>query len=182
MGVYIVLLRGINVGGKNLVPMAKLKEFLADQGFSDCKTLLQSGNAVAKGPDRAPSELEAALEKEAEVSLGVKCQFLVRMPEELERVIKDNPFSDFAQKDPSHLLVHFGKEPWNASELASIQEENGGPEELKAVGREAFVTYPESIGESRLARNRRWTKLGSSSSARNWNTVLKLQAMAKELS
>ena len=108
MGTFIILLRGINVGGNNLVSMAELKAFLAICGMADGKTLLQSGNAVARGESRSNGDLEQKLAQEAERRLKIRTDFFVRTLEEWTEIIGQNPFPDHAQngsKPPSRPFV-----------------------------------------------------------------------------
>jgi uncharacterized protein (DUF1697 family) len=179
---YIVLLRGINVGGNNKVSMEKLKAFLGDCGFKDAKTLLQSGNAVVKGEDEPSPELESRLREEAKTQLGINCEFFVIKLQEWREIIRNNPFSKEAESDPSHLLIHLFKEAQDSSLIEKIEAENPGPETLRSVGRCVYAAYPVGIGTSQLYKNRPWTKLCASSTARNWNTAVKLEAMASALS
>ena len=84
--------------------------------------------------------------------------------------------------DPSHLLVHLFKDAPDSKAVHEVDASNEGPERLLAIGRCVFVTYPSGIGTSKLSRNRQWGKIAALGTARNWNTVLKLETMAKGIS
>ena len=101
----IALLRGINVGGHKKVAMAKLRGLLADLGFTDVQSLLQTGNLVFRGGSSTGAGLERLLEIEAEKRLELRTSFVVRTGEELEAVIARNPFGEAAESDPSHLVA-----------------------------------------------------------------------------
>src|SRR5688572_23128935 len=107
MTVHIAFLRGINVGGNALVPMAALREMCTRMGFTGVKTLLNSGNLVFDAGTRKAAALEPLLEKAAEKEFGHRPDFMVRTSEQLRDAMERNPFSDEAQDDPSHLLVFF---------------------------------------------------------------------------
>ena len=111
MTTYIGLLRGINLAGAQMVAMADLRDLVAKLGFSDVKTLLQSGNLVFRGPAKAPAKLEAQLEAAFEKRLGFHVEFHVRTADEWNTVIAANPFRAEAKKDPGHLLVTSFKAP-----------------------------------------------------------------------
>ena len=96
------LLRGINVGGNKMIAMAALRAALAEMGFADARTLLQSGNVVFRAPARAPAKLEALLEKEAGTRFGFSPDFHVRTADEWRAVVAANPFPREAKADPSH--------------------------------------------------------------------------------
>src|SRR5437870_4141715 len=102
-------MRGINVGGRNMVAMSDLRRLFADLGFADVRTLLQSGNVVFDGGARASEELERLFEARTEKCLEVRVDFMVRTVEELEEIVARNPFRKEAKDDPGHLLVMFFK-------------------------------------------------------------------------
>src|ERR1700761_1607705 len=105
MTLHIALLRGVNVGGANRLPMAALKAMLTDLGFGRPRTLLQSGNAVFDSDSLEGADLEALLERELEARLGLRVAFRVRTIDEWEAVILHNPFPVEAANDPGHLLL-----------------------------------------------------------------------------
>src|SRR3954470_18627202 len=109
MPVHIALLRGINVGGRNLVAMAALRELCSDLGFAGATTLLQSGNVVFRSSRKADATLERLLERETAERLGVAADYVVRSADEWEQVVARNPFPKQATDDPSHLIVMFLK-------------------------------------------------------------------------
>jgi uncharacterized protein (DUF1697 family) len=175
---HIALLRGINVGGNNLIPMAKLVSMLEDLGFTGAKTLLQSGNAVFAGGRKTGSALEAHLEKECKTRIGPAVDWIVRTADEWNEVIDENPMPKEAAKDPSHYLVHFLKSAPTAAQVSALSSAIPGRETVRAKGRHLYLVYPDGIGKSKLNMALIERKLGCSGTARNWNTVLKLQALA----
>lgn len=178
MAIYIGLLRAVNVAGHNKVRMEALRELLVGLGMGDVRSLLQSGNLVFESKVRRSERLEGMLEDAAEKQLQLGTDFLVRTSSEWNRVVADNPFREEAQRDPSHLLVMFLKEAPDRTQVVALQEAIKGREVVWAEGREAYIVYPDGIGRSRLTTSLVETKLGTRGTARNWNTVLKLEAMA----
>jgi uncharacterized protein (DUF1697 family) len=179
MTVHIALLRGINVGGHKMVGMANLRELLTDLGFEDVRSLLQSGNLVFKSDARPGKGLEQILEQKTEERLEVRTDFFVRTAQELDAAIAHNPFPDEAKRDPAHLLVLFLKDAPPASAVKLLQSAIKGPELVRAHGREAYLVYPDGMGRSKLTAAV-FDKHVGTGTARNWNTVLKLAALAKE--
>ena len=177
MATYIALLRAVNVAGRNSIAMSDLKELLGRLGFAEPRTLLQSGNAVFQGAKRSTTALEKLLEAETERRLRVKTEYFVRTPEEWERIIAGNPFAESARDDPSHLLVMPLKAQPSAEGVRALREAITGSEVVEVVGPAAYLVYPDGIGRSRLTSSLIERKLGTSGTARNWNTVLKLRAL-----
>ena len=178
MTIYVALLRGINVGGHKQVAMADLRTFLTDLGFVDPRSLLQSGNLVFRGAARTGARLERLLEAEAATRLGLRTDFMVRTAEEWRDVVARNPFHEAAERDPSHLVVMFLKAAPKPQVVKALQAAITGPEVVRVRGRHAYITYPASIGRSRLTTAVIESKLGTRGTGRNWNTVLKLMALA----
>jgi uncharacterized protein (DUF1697 family) len=172
---YVALLRAINVGGNNKVGMADLREMLGDMGFENAKTLLQSGNAVFQCAKRSETALEAELESATKDRFVVDIDYVVRSSRDVDQVIAKNPFPDAAKTDPSHLVVMFFKSAPSRETLEGVRGAIKGREEIELIGREAFITYPDSIGTSKFTGNVIEKKFGVRGTARNWNTVLKLR-------
>ena len=178
MTIYLALLRGINVGGHKRVAMADLRELVTELGFVDARSLLQSGNLVFRGDGRTGAQLERALEAEAERRLALQTAFFVRTAEEWKAVVARNPFREQAERDPGRLLVMFLKDVPDAENVEALQTAITGPEVVRAEGRQAYIVYPSGIGRSRLTNALVEKVLGTRATGRNWNTVLKLDALA----
>jgi uncharacterized protein (DUF1697 family) len=177
MATHIGLLRAVNVGGRKAVAMADLRALLAGLGLSEPRTLLQSGNVVFGSPSR-PAALEALLEAEVKRRLGLATTVFVRSAREWTAVIEDNPFRAEARRDPGHLLVMSLKDAPAATAIKALQAAISGREVVRAQGRHAYIVYPDRIGESRLTTALIERTLGTAATGRNWNTVLKLAALA----
>ena len=177
MTAYIAFLRGVNVGGNKMIAMADLREMLAALGFQDAKTLLQSGNAVFRHKAHLPAKLEQLLEKEMNARLGLTADCHVRTAAELRAAIEANPLTAEAKKDPSHLLVSFFRAPLDMARVKAAQAAITGPEIVRADGRHLYTFYPTGMGTSQagVVIDK---ALGVRGTARNWNTVQKLAALA----
>src|SRR5712691_38367 len=178
MTIYLALLRGINVGGHKQVAMADLRDLLTRIGFAGARSLLQSGNLVFRSDTRTDSHLERLLETEAAKRLVPHTDFFVRTAREWKAVIAHNPFPEEAKRDPSHLIVVFLKDAPDVKDVEALQAAITGPEVVRAHGNHAYVVYPNGIGRSRLTNTVIETKLGTRGTGRNWNTVLRLDALA----
>lgn len=175
---YIALLRGINVGGRKLVAMADLRDLAARLGLADARTLLQSGNLVFGCEPQAPAALEGLLENEVKKRLGLETCFFVRTAAEWQAIVGGNPFGDQARRDPGHLVLLLLKAAPSPAAVAALQAAISGPEVVRADGRQAYAVYPDGTGRSKLTSALIERKLGTRATARNWNTVRKLAALA----
>ncbi|MBM4362376.1 MAG: DUF1697 domain-containing protein [Deltaproteobacteria bacterium] len=174
----VLLIRGVNVGTKNSLPMADLRAMLVELGCARVRTYLQSGNAVFDTKLRtavlAP-RVEALLER----AMGRPIRTVLRTPAALRRVVEQNPFRDL-ETDPKHLCVTFFAGPPDPTELAPLTGRDWSPERFHVAGAELYTHHPGGQGRSPLAAA--LAKLGPRSGAttRNWNTVTNLLALAEE--
>ncbi len=175
---HIALLRAVNVGGHNQVAMGDLRALAAGLGLTEPRSLLQSGNLVF-GAGRTPAaRLEELLEDSTAKRLGVQTDFYVRTADEWKSIIANNPFPAEARNDPGHLLVMFFKRVPTPAAVKVLQRAITGCEIIRPLGRELYVTYPDGVGKSRLTVALMAKILGQDGTGRNWNTVLKLGALA----
>jgi uncharacterized protein (DUF1697 family) len=179
MTTHIALLRGINVGGHNLVAMADLRGMLTDIGFSDVQTLLQSGNVVFTGNGQSEAEIESLLEHETEKRLGLTIHYMVRSAEQWLRVVDSNPFPAEAERDPGYFLVMFLKQEPKPEDVEALRTVIKGREVISVIGNQLYVVYPDGLGASKFSNAVIERKLGCPGTGRNWNTVLKLAALVK---
>jgi uncharacterized protein (DUF1697 family) len=178
MTIHIGLLRAVNLPSHGKVAMGDLEALVAELGFEDPQTLLHSGNVVFRGGSGKTTEVEALLQKAVAKRFGFETDFFVRSASEWKSVIAANPFPAEARRDPSHLLVMFLKEAPDRAAVAALQKRIKGREVVRAGKREAYIVYPDGIGRSRLTVAMIESALESRGTGRNWNTVLKLGALA----
>jgi len=177
----IILLRGVNVGGNKMVPMADLKVWLSKQGFAEVRTLLQSGNVVLRSAGPSGAKLEKQLAAAAAEDLKLKADFMVRTPAEWDRMIAANPFPAEAKSDPSHLVALVLKGAPAAAQMAALMAAIPGREQAVVTESVAYLYYPDGIGDSKLTPALLDRTLGFRGTARNWNTILKIAALALSL-
>jgi len=180
MGSHVALLRAVNVGGRNRVAMADVRELCAHLGLESVQTFLQSGNVVFTSPSRAGKALERALEARCAERLGLETEFFVRSARQWSDVVEKNPFAQEASKSPGKLAVVFLKKPASAGAIRSLESAITGNEYVSGARGHVYVVYPDGIGRSRLTASLIEKALGSSGTARNWNTILKLQAAVSQ--
>ncbi|MDP9205276.1 MAG: DUF1697 domain-containing protein [Gemmatimonadota bacterium] len=158
--------------------MTNLRNFLTELGFENVRSVLQSGNLVFGSRSRFGAELERYLEVEAMKRLALESDFFVRTVDEWKGVVRQNPFRKEAQLDPKHLVVVFFRNAPPPDDVAALQADIPGAEVVKARGKQAYIFYPDGIGRSKLTHALIEKRLGRGT-GRNWNTVLKLDVIAK---
>jgi uncharacterized protein (DUF1697 family) len=177
--VYVALLRGINVGGRSTLSMARLRQVATECGFGDVATYIQSGNLVFTSSATATAVAEQ-LEKAITAEGGPRPRVAVRSRDELAAVVAGNPYLE-KSTDAKQLHVAFiveGAEP-HAAEALEI--ERFAPEELTVSGHETYLFLPDGIGRSKLAEALSRQK-AADATVRNWRTVTKLLERADALS
>ena len=183
MSTRVALIRGINVGRNKRVAMADLRALLADLGYTDVRTLLQSGNAVFTVPGSAggTAAVAATIERALTDQLSVTARVLVRTPAELAAAIDADPFGERATEGSKHFLG-FLADPPSAATVAAVPQlgpdPDTAPDEARFAGGHLYLWCPNGISKSTL-----WTvdwdrNLGTAVTMRNWNTVTKLQELA----
>jgi uncharacterized protein (DUF1697 family) len=178
MTTNIALLRAVNLPGHNKVSMDGLRALVERAGMKNVRTLLNSGNIVFQSASASAAKLEAALEAEAARELGVATDFFVRSAKEWQGIIAANPFPREAKNAPGLLVVMTLKAAPPQGAVDALQQAIKGREVVRANGRDAYITYPDGQGRSKLTIAIIEKHLGTHGTARNWNTVLKLGAMA----
>lgn len=176
MARWVALLRGVNVGGKTALPMAQLRRLLCDLGFTDVRTLLASGNAVFDAEGLNASEIETLLEREAAARIGLSTDFLVRSDTDMAAVVSNNPFPDVGDVRADQLVVAFGRTGAPADVPQRLVAFYDGPERIVVCGREMYIHFPDGQGRSKLWPAMAKLGLNGIGTARNWNTILKVNA------
>lgn len=171
---WAALLRGINLGKRQL-KSAELRAVIEGMGFTDVKTLLASGNVVFTAPDTNPKALEAQIHDALATATGLKSEIFVRTPEDMAQVVAANPFPDAATDRPSFLVVTFHRKPVDTAAVDALMATHDGPERARAISRELYIDFPEGQGRSILHAPLGKATRDPVTTARNWNTVLKIR-------
>jgi len=174
----LALLRGINLASKRRVGMADLRRLLEDAGHEDVRTHLQSGNVVLSSP-LSPRKLEARLERQLADALDFEVPVLVRTRAELAKVVANDPLGAVAS-DPSRYVVSFLSKRLPAKVARELESAEVAPERLAVHGRELYAWHPNGLQRSPLSKLLDDRKLGVVSTARNWNTVVRLLELLEQ--
>jgi|SRR5215831_4248373 len=180
MSIYIALLRGINVGGKNLLPMKELTAILEDLGAQRVKTYIQSGNAVFVSSPANASSLATRISREIKKRRGFEPQVLLLEVQELLKAMKQNPFSE-PSIDPASLHVSFLVSAPTKPDLEALASLKTASERFELIDQVFYLHAPAGVGRSKVAAKVA-RLLGVSMTDRNWRTVCKIRQMVEDLS
>ena len=178
MPIYIAMLRGINVGGYNLVKMSSLKEMFEDLGFERVQTYIQSGNLVFKAAKGSLSVLSTKIEGKILTECGFSCSVITRTPEELGKAIQNNPFVKESGTDPAKVHIAFLSAVPKSDAVEKLGALATKSEQLRHCGKEIYLYYPVGMGRAKLTGSVLERVLAVTATARNWNTVNRLYTMA----
>ena len=176
-GEFVVLLRGVNVGGARRLPMARLRELLTGLGYTRVATLLNSGNAVYSATSGTPRTHAQRISTALREDVGVEVEVIVKSAETLGAIVTGNPIPT-ADLEHSRFLVLFTQEAGDLAALAPIAGAIEPPERF-AIGEDAAYLYcANGILESKAGKAM-LGKRGATVTTRNLATTLKLLALAR---
>jgi uncharacterized protein (DUF1697 family) len=174
--VYVALLRGINVSGKNKLPMDDLRRIFEDAGCRDVETYIQSGNVVFAASDararRAPHLVREAIAG----GFGHHVPVVLRSAAELRKAFRANPF---LAEGPELKALHvaFLQEKPTTKQIGSLDPDRSPPDRFAVRGREVYLCLPNGVARSKLTNLYFDSRLGTTSTVRNWKTVTRLVEM-----
>jgi uncharacterized protein (DUF1697 family) len=167
MARLVALLRGINLGAKRRVPMADLRELMAELGYTDVRTVLQSGNVVFTG---AKSNAKQTLERALEDRYGFQVDVILRTLDELQAIADHDPFKDEADDLKRYFVVFLHGKP----KLDGLEDADWSPDKLHVHGSELYAWCPEGMQGSRLMKALGKPGVADTATFRNMSTVRKL--------
>ena len=173
----MALLRGINVGGKNLLPMKDLARFFADAGCADVRTYIQSGNVLFLANPTKAEGLPGLIAKGIADRFGYRTPVVLRTVEELGETMRNNPFLNTGASE-SWLHVLFLASPPDAHRVAALDPLRSPPDACVVRGREIYLQCPNGAGKTKLTNAYFDSKLATISTGRNWRTVTRLFELA----
>jgi uncharacterized protein (DUF1697 family) len=192
MASHVALLRGINVGGRNKVPMADLREVVTSLGHTGVSTYIQSGNVLFSTADTDTAKLTTALESAIADRFGILVSVVVLSRDELAAVLASNPHPDEPNPKLVHVVFLTAKPPKDLLDrIAAAQSAaaaKGSRDTVQAVGQALFLHTPDGYGTSDLAQAVlrilsapvKQKKQALAATARNWATATKLLSLCEE--
>lgn len=181
MQVIICMLRGVNVGGRNMVKMEELRDLCTELKFRNPQTYVQSGNVIFATAEKNLETIRKKIDAAFERSFGFQPQIILRTTEELRDVIRRNPFAKRKGIEPDKLLVNFLARDPGEDVRGKVRAFKSEVEEIKIDGREMFIYFPNGMGRPKFS----WAVLDkilqTPATGRNWNSVTKMLVMAEEI-
>jgi uncharacterized protein (DUF1697 family) len=171
---WVALLRAVNLGPRNKVPMAELRTLLERAGYGSVRTFIASGNVLLTAGTRDRAALARELEGLVAEAFGVETTAILRTPAELAAVAGSHPFG----ADTSHSHVSFLAAKPDAEAVARLTEADHGPDRVRLAGSDVYLHFPGGVGGSRLSAGKLEQLLGVPGTVRNWRTVTKLAELA----
>jgi uncharacterized protein (DUF1697 family) len=172
---WVVLLRAVNLGSRNKVPMAKLRSVLEEEGYGDVRTYIASGNVLLDGP-QSGAAVARELERIVADEFGVDTTVIVRKPAELAALVSDHPFG----RDTSRSHVVFLAKRPSAKAAERLADEDHSPDRGALAGKNVYVQYGAGVQNAHLSAARLERLLGVAATHRNWRTVAALAEFAAE--
>ena len=173
----VSLFRGINVGGRHSIKMDELQDLHKSLGLRDVVSYIQSGNVVFTTEEPDLARIKQQIEDGFATRFDFHAEVMLRTSAELSALIAKNPFQSRPEKESNQIVVMFLSARPADSALEDLLTTYAGPEEVFANGNELFIYYTEGIGRSKLSNTYIERKLRTYGTARNWNTVLRLQEL-----
>ena len=174
MTIYVVLLRGINVGGANKLPMKDLREIAEAAGAENPKTYIQSGNLVFSTTKGSIAAFNKKLCAGVKKKFGFEPPLFITDLKTYRVVLKKNPFAD-VDDDPSKIHVMFLDEV-PAAALKAVKERMTKTEQIKAAKNAVYFYAPAGIARSKAAEQ--MMRVFPNGTSRNWRSCLKIEALA----
>lgn len=178
-GVNIALLRGINVGGKNKLPMKDLVRLFVDAGCEEVRTYIQSGNVVFRTGSADVEEISSIISASILARFGYQVPVITRTAGELQEIMEANPFLE-AGAEADKLHVMFLADLPDSASVDSLDPERSPGDEFAVLGREAYLHCPNGVARSKLTNSYFDSRLSTTSTSRNWRTVRKLLELAAD--
>jgi uncharacterized protein (DUF1697 family) len=177
MSQYVALLRGINVGGNNLIKMTELKVCFEQQGFRDVTTYIQSGNVLFKSGESARAKLTRQIESVVAATFNCRASVVLRSHKQMRDIVERAPQGFGADPAKYRYDVIFLKEPLTASTaMKSVLTKQGVDQAYAGIGVLYFSRLISKASQSQLSRLVSMP-IYKSMTIRNWNTTTKLVRM-----
>jgi uncharacterized protein (DUF1697 family) len=181
MPVLISMLRGVNLPNHNKIKMDTLRALYESLKLEDPRTYVQSGNVIFKTREKNSAALAKKIQNAIEREFGCRPEVILRTPDELRKAIAASPFAGRGSLEPSKILVTFLTGEPSPQARATLLKLKDHPEELHLQGRELYIYFPHGVGRSKLPWSSVEKLLKTTGTARNWNSVSNLLAIAEEM-
>jgi uncharacterized protein (DUF1697 family) len=169
----VALLRGVNVGGKNKLPMKELAGIFKEEGCEHVQTYIQSGNVVFRAAPRVVSRLPNAIAGRIAAKYGYRTPVVLRTAEQMRAIVANNPFLAAGSAEDLLHVLFLAKKP-DPVRIATLDPQRSPPDSFSVCGRDIYLRLPNGAGQTKLTNAYFDGKLDTISTGRNWQTVIKL--------
>jgi uncharacterized protein (DUF1697 family) len=176
---YVALLRGINVGGKNKLPMRDLVEIFESAKCQTVRTYIQSGNVIFQVPAAILVQLPELIISRIREEFGFTSPVILRSAKQLEQICLLNPFVRPDREDEGLHVMFLAHAP-SGAQIAGLDPMRSPGDEFAVRGSEIYLRLPKGVAASKLTNNYFDSKLATISTARNWQTVMKLAELTRD--
>ena len=177
MHTHLVLLRGINVSGHNMIKMEPLKKALENMGFTQVQTYIQSGNVFVTTPEADASAVSFDIKQQIAKTFGLDVPVIVICKADLQACLNNNPFFKETTVDTKKLYVAFVSKTLTPESIHDLKISNIKPDEVAIDQSRIYIKYDVSPAKTRLDQKYIEKKLSVTATIRNWNTVNTLLEM-----
>jgi uncharacterized protein (DUF1697 family) len=181
MAIYISILRGINVGGHNMIKMEALKQMYDSLGFKNVQTYIQSGNVIFQHKTTEREKLENKIARKISDKFLFEVPVIVIEMEELKYIVNNNPFTSDRSKDAAHFHMTFLSALPEKSNIEKIKEGQYQADDFSILGKAIYLYCPNGYSNSKLTNTFLETKLKVMATTRNWKTTKELLSMGEKL-
>ena len=178
MPTWVALLRGINVGGKNLLPMTDLARLFEGSGCGGVRTYIQSGNVLFTASRAMAEKLPDLIGTGIAERFGYRIPVVLRTVGELGETIRHNPFPEAGAPENWLHVMFLANQP-DARRVAALDPLRSPPDAFAVRGREIYLQCPNGVGNTKLTNAYFDSRLATIGTGRNWRTVLKLFELAQ---
>lgn len=178
-GRYVVLLRGVNVGGSNKLPMKSLAALVEACGAQEVRTYIQSGNVVLRATPAVVKTLPARIEAAILEQHGFNAPTVMRSGAALQKILEENPYTKEGVEEEAQLIL-FLRERRSKQAVATLDPGRWLPDRFVVAGQEVYAHYPQGIGKSKMTNAYFDSRLNTLSTGRNLRTLRQLLAMCAE--
>jgi len=176
----LALLRGINVSGHKIIKMEDLRKLLEGLELGNVKTYIQSGNVIFESQHASKAANAEKIKKGLFTQYGFDVGVIVLDNEDLDTVIKNNPFVKDKEANLKQLYVVYLSETPKAENISRIDLNQFEPDEFIIIGRAIYIKFSDSASNSKLTNAFLEKRLNVTATTRNWNTTLKLYDLLKQ--
>ncbi len=176
--IYIALLRGINVGGHNLIKMQDLKGLFTNLGLKNVKTYIQSGNVVFQSEENE-QQLRQKIEEEIRTIYGYNVPVIIRTGLQWEQILSHCPYRDYLVDEGESVHISFMENEPSQEGINHLLTHKTEMEDIHILGTEIYLLLRQSFHTSKMTAQLH--KLGLQATIRNWKTIQKINTIVNEM-